>query len=80
VGAMAQIVHEADLCDQKFGRKEGFGIDEVLKGWARLGLSDREILQRGLQLVEGLYQPLSESGLGIGNEVFGNATVETLIK
>jgi hypothetical protein len=50
VGAMAQIVHEADLCDQKFGRKEGFGIDEVLKGWGRLGLSDREILQRGLQL------------------------------
>jgi len=40
------------------GRKEGFGIDEVLKGWDRLGLSDREILQRGLQLVEGLYQSL----------------------
>ncbi len=59
VGALAQIVHDADLCDQKFGRKEGFGIDEVLKGWDRLGLSDREILQRGLQLVEGLYQSLS---------------------
>jgi hypothetical protein len=58
VGVLAQIVHDADLGDEKFGRKEGFGIDEVLKGWDRLGLSDRQILERGLQLVEGLYHSL----------------------
>ena len=38
---MAEVVHDADLFDEKFGRKEGFGIDEVMKGWAREGLSDR---------------------------------------
>jgi hypothetical protein len=58
VNVLAQIVHDADLCDEKFGRKEGFGIDEVLKGWGRLGLPDREILGRGMQLVEGLYHSL----------------------
>ena len=58
VGVMAQIVHDADLFDQKFGRNEGFGIDEVMKGWARLRLSDQELLDRGMQLAEGLYQSL----------------------
>jgi hypothetical protein len=55
-GIVAQIVHDADLFDDKFGRKEGFGIDEVMKGWARTGLSDRELLDRGMQLAEGLFQ------------------------
>jgi hypothetical protein len=57
-GAMAQIVHDADLFDEKFGRKEGFGLDEVMKGWARQGLSDQELLDRGIQLAEGIYQSL----------------------
>ena len=29
---MAEMVHDADLFDKKFDRKEGFGIDEVMKG------------------------------------------------
>ncbi len=53
------IIHDADLLDSKFGRKEGFGIDEVLKGWARQGIPDKDLLQRGIQLVEGLYYSLS---------------------
>jgi hypothetical protein len=56
--AMGQIVHDADLFDDKFGRKEGFGIDEVMKGWSRQGLSDEELLGRGMQLAEGLYDSL----------------------
>jgi hypothetical protein len=55
---MAEVVHDADLFDEKFGRKEGFGIDEVMKGWARAGLSDQELLKRGMQLAEGLYKSL----------------------
>ena len=58
VQIMAEVVHDADLFDEKFGRKEGFGIDEVMKGWAREGLSDQELLKRGMQLAEGLYKSL----------------------
>jgi hypothetical protein len=58
VGSMGQIVHDADLFDEKFGRKEGFGVDEIMKGWARQGISDRELLERGIQLTEGLFQSL----------------------
>src|SRR5205085_2156642 len=30
VQIMAEVVHDADLFDEKFGRKEGFGIDEAM--------------------------------------------------
>lgn len=59
IRAMAEIVHDADLFDDKFGRREGFGVDEVMKGWARQGLADAELLARGMQLAEGLYQALA---------------------
>jgi len=58
IPVMAEIVHDADLFDEKFGRKEGFGIDEVMKGWAQQGLNDQELLKRGMQLAEGLYKSL----------------------
>jgi hypothetical protein len=59
VKVISEIIHDADLADQKFGRKEGYGIDEVLKGWARQGISDDELLDRGMQLIEGLYHSLA---------------------
>jgi hypothetical protein len=55
VGVIGQIIHDADLLDDRFGRKEGYGVDEILKGWARQGFPDDELLERGMQLIEGLY-------------------------
>ena len=49
----------ADLLDEKFGRKEGFGIDEVLNGWAKQGMSDADLLERGVELIEALYHSIS---------------------
>ena len=60
VGVIAQVIHDADLLDGKFGRKEGFGIDGVLNGWAKQGVADQEILERGIQLVAALYSAVSE--------------------
>jgi hypothetical protein len=59
VKVISEIIHDADVADQKFGRKEGYGIDEVLKGWARQGISDQDLLDRGMQLIEGLYHSLA---------------------
>ena len=56
VAVMGEIVHDADLFDEKFGRREGFGVDEVMKGWAQENLSDSELLERGMQLAEGIYR------------------------
>jgi hypothetical protein len=55
VGLIGQIIHDADLLDDRFGRKEGYGVDEILKGWARQGIPDDKLLERGMELIEGLY-------------------------
>jgi len=52
---IGEMIHDADLDDEKFQRTECIGIDRVLKGWAREGISDQEILRRGLQCFDGLY-------------------------
>ena len=59
VKRVAQIVHDADLGDEKFGRAEGQGLDRVLNGWAKQDLPDDELLQRGMDLIEGLYESLA---------------------
>lgn len=56
---IAQIIHDADLEDEKFGRVEGIGLDRTLIGWAQQGVEDHELLDRGMQLIEGLYNSLS---------------------
>lgn len=58
VKRIAQIIHDADLGDEKFGRAEGQGLDKVLNGWAKQDLPDDELVQRGMDLIEGLYESL----------------------
>ena len=55
VAVIGQMIHDADLLDDRFGRKEGYGVDEILKGWARQGSADQKLLERGMELIEGLY-------------------------
>jgi hypothetical protein len=57
--AIAEIIHDADLNDEKYGRSEGTGVDAVLKGWAKQQVSDEELLRRGMELIEGLYHAVS---------------------
>lgn len=55
---IAEMVHDADLEDGKFQTTECAGIDLVLKGWAKSGLTDEELLKRGGECFEALYQQL----------------------
>ena len=55
VAVIGQMIHDADLADDRFGRKEGYGVDQILKGWARQRISDDKLLERGIELIEGLY-------------------------
>jgi hypothetical protein len=55
---LAQAIHDADLEDEKFGRGEAIGIARVLAGWNEQGLSDDELLRRGIDMIEGIYQAL----------------------
>ena len=60
IAVIGQIIHDVDILDDRFGRKEGYGIDEVLKGWARQKIPDHKLLERGMQLIEGLYYAVSK--------------------
>lgn len=59
VKRIAEVIHDADLGDEKFSRVEGQGLDKVLNGWAKQDLPDDELLQRGINLIDGLYESLA---------------------
>jgi len=60
VGKIGEMIHDADLDDAKFQRVECVGIDRVLKGWAKEGLPDDEILRRGFECFDALYSFLQK--------------------
>lgn len=55
IALIAEAVHDADLEDGKYGRQEGHVINRILQGWAKQKVEDRELLKRGMDLIEGLY-------------------------
>jgi hypothetical protein len=56
--AIAEIVHEVDLRDARYMRPEVPGVEAVLNGWLKAGLSDQELEAHGAILFEGLYVAL----------------------
>jgi hypothetical protein len=58
VRLIGQAIHDADLDDEKFGRPEGIAINQILKGWAKQGIPDEELLRRGMDIIEGLYHSI----------------------
>jgi hypothetical protein len=55
ISQIAEMVHDADLEDEKFDRKEAVGIDLMLKGLAQMKKSSDEILAAGISAVEALF-------------------------
>jgi hypothetical protein len=58
---IAELIHDADLEDEKFHRVEGFGVEQIFKGWAKQGLSDQEILSKGFECFDALYAQFKRS-------------------
>ena len=52
---IGEMVHDADLEDEKFQQPEGIGLDRVFKGWAKRGMADEEIFAHGAACLDGLY-------------------------
>jgi hypothetical protein len=61
VRRLAELIHDADLEDDKFHRLEGFGIEQIFKGLAKQGLTDHEILSKGFECFEALYAQFKRS-------------------
>jgi len=58
---IAEFIHDADLEDEKFHRVEGFGVEQIFKGWAKQGLTDQGILSKGFECFDALYAQFKRS-------------------
>ena len=54
--AIAEIVHDIDLKDNKFGREEATGISSLIAGIAMANESDDERIAQGAPVFDNLYQ------------------------
>jgi hypothetical protein len=54
--AIAEIVHDIDLKDSKFGRPEATGLALAFAGIAAADASDEARLEKGRELLDGLYR------------------------
>jgi hypothetical protein len=58
--AIAEIVHDIDIKDGKFGRAETAGIAAVIRGIADDTPDDADRIERGGMVLEGLYRQLTD--------------------
>ena len=59
VRLIAQIVHDVDLKDGKFGRPEAAGVDAVLRGLSEQVHDDQRLLREAGAVFDGLYATLA---------------------
>lgn len=52
---IGEMIHDADLEDDKFHRSECVGLQRLFIGWAKLGFTDEEILGKGFGCFEALH-------------------------
>lgn len=64
--AIARIVHEADLEDDRYDAPEAPGLDVLMRGLAMVR-SDQEVLELSAPLYDGLYEYLKRAHL-LGRE------------
>lgn len=53
---IAEIVHDIDLKDSKYGRKETEGIEQIIRGLKQRQKDDNKLLEKGMEIFDALYQ------------------------
>ena len=56
---MAGIVHDLDVKDDKYGKPEATGVEDILAGIRKTAKNDTDGLERGMAAFEMLYQSKS---------------------
>jgi len=56
VRKIAEIVHDLDVKDDKYGNPEATGVEEILMGIRKTAKNDGDALERGMAVFEMLYQ------------------------
>lgn len=63
LGEIAEIVHDADLMDEKYGRHESEGLDSIVRGMQLALPDDEALLCHTDALYDGLYAYLRRETL-----------------
>ena len=66
---IAEIVHDIDLKDGKFGRPEAAGLEQLLIGLLLANPEDDARLERGFVLFDELYQSFRNQSPRVSKEV-----------
>ena len=56
VRPIAEIVHDLDLKETRFGRPETTAVGRIVEGLRASGGTDHELLDRGMGVIEALYR------------------------
>lgn len=64
---LGEIVHEADLDDERFDAPQAPGLDAVLRGLSMIAYDDDHVLDLSAPMFDGLYEYLRR-GLLLGRE------------
>jgi hypothetical protein len=59
VKKIAEIVHDLDVKDEKYGKPETTGVEDILSGLRKTAKNDTDGLERGIAVFEMLYQSKS---------------------
>jgi len=60
---IAEIIHDADLMDEKYGRPESEGLDSIIRGMQLDLLDDHKLIHYTDAIFDGLYTYLSREVL-----------------
>ena len=63
---IAQLVHEADIDDERYDAPEAPGLDVILRGLS-MTISDNEIVAEAQRIFDGLYE-FYRRGMLLGRE------------
>ena len=66
---IAEIVHDVDLKDGKFGRPEAAGLERLITGLVLANPQDEARLERGFALFDELYQSFRTKTPALTKEV-----------
>ena len=61
IRTIAEIIHDVDLKDHKFGRLEGPGLDAIIRALSVSSADDHEALQKGSIFLDALYKYYSKA-------------------
>ena len=59
--SIAEIVHDIDLKDDKYGRKEVEGLAQIITGLSQKLKNDNKLLEKGFEIFDALYQNYSSN-------------------